>query len=108
MAGKNTAAFGICRNRSQAEQAIDTLIHNGFRSEDVSILMPQNGGTKDFKADKNTKAPEGTAAGAIAGGAIGGTFGLLAGIGALTTPGLGPFIAAGPSWARSPVSAAAA
>jgi hypothetical protein len=72
------------------------LINNGFRSEDVSILMPQNVGTKDFKAEKNTKAPEGTAAGAIAGGAIGGTLGLLAGIGVPTIPGLGPFIAAGP------------
>jgi hypothetical protein len=34
--------------------------------------------------------------GATAGGAIGGTIGLLAGIGALAIPGLGPFIAAGP------------
>ena len=32
----------------------------------------------------------------MAGGAIGGTLGLLAGIGALAIPGLGPFIAAGP------------
>jgi len=96
MAGKNTAAFGIYRSRSQAEQAIDTLINNGFRPEDVSILMPENIGTKDLKAEKNTKAPEGTTSGAIAGGAIGGTLGLLAGIGALAIPGLGPFIAAGP------------
>ena len=34
--------------------------------------------------------------GVVAGGAIGGTLGLLAGIGALAIPGLGPFIAAGP------------
>jgi hypothetical protein len=32
----------------------------------------------------------------VAGGAIGGTLGLLTGIGALAIPGLGPFIAAGP------------
>ena len=31
-----------------------------------------------------------------AGGALGGTLGLLAGVGALAIPGLGPFIAAGP------------
>jgi hypothetical protein len=46
--------------------------------------------------EKGTKAPEGTAVGVTAGGAIGGTLGLLAGIGALAIPGVGPFIAAGP------------
>src|SRR5205085_10018406 len=38
----------------------------------------------------------GTTTGAVAGGAIGGTLGLLAGIGALAIPGVGPLIAAGP------------
>ena len=46
--------------------------------------------------EKNTKAPEGTTTGVTAGGVIGGTLGLLAGVGALAIPGLGPFIAAGP------------
>jgi hypothetical protein len=96
MAGKNTAAFGIYRSRSHAEQAVDELIANGFRSEDISVLMPENVGTKDFAHEKNTKAPEGATTGAGAGAAIGGTLGLLAGIGALAIPGLGPFIAAGP------------
>jgi hypothetical protein len=96
MAGKNTAAFGIYRTRTQAEQAVDTLLENGFRNEDISVLMPENVGTKDFAAEKHTKAPEGTATGAGAGAVVGGTLGLLAGIGALAIPGLGPFIAAGP------------
>src|SRR6202011_3719001 len=43
-----------------------------------------------------TKAPEGAAAGATTGGVIGGALGVLAGIGMLAIPGLGPFIAAGP------------
>lgn len=46
--------------------------------------------------EKHTKAPEGATAGAAAGGLIGGALGLLAGIGALSIPGFGPFIAAGP------------
>src|ERR1019366_7955845 len=37
-----------------------------------------------------------TAAGVTAGGVIGGTHGVLAGVGLLAIPGLGPFIAAGP------------
>ena len=96
MAGKNTAVFGIFRDRSQAEQGVDALINAGFRSEDISVLLPENVGTKDFAAEKNTKAPEGTATGAGAGAVVGGTLGLLAGIGALAIPGVGPFIAAGP------------
>jgi len=96
MAGKNTAAFGVFRDRTHVEQGVDALINAGFRSEDISVLMPDNVGTKDFAHEKHTKAPEGTATGAGAGAAVGGTLGLLAGIGALAIPGLGPFIAAGP------------
>jgi len=93
---KNTAVYGILRNRAQAEAAVDRLVENGFRTEDISVLLPENVGTKDFAHEKNTKAPEGTATGAATGGVVGGTLGLLAGIGALAIPGLGPFIAAGP------------
>jgi hypothetical protein len=96
MAGKNTAVFGIYRNRIQVERAIDILLAGSFRAEDLSVLFPDNVGTKDFAHEKGTKAPEGAATGASAGGVIGGTLGLLAGIGTLAIPGLGPFIAAGP------------
>src|SRR6478752_2471701 len=93
---KNTAVFGIYRNRSQAESAVDQLIEAGFRTEDISVLLQDNVGTKDFAHEKHTKAPEGTATGATTGGVLGGTLGLLAGIGALAIPGVGPLIAAGP------------
>src|SRR3982750_4233436 len=96
MAGKNTAVFGIYRDRQHVEEAVDTLLDNGFRSEDISVLFADNVGTKDFATEKNTKAPEGTATGATSGAVVGGTLGWLAGIGALAIPGLGPFIAAGP------------
>ena len=96
MAGKNTAAFGIYPNRAAAELAVDQLVAAGFSQSDVSVLMSDNQGSKDFAAEKNTKAPEGTAAGVGIGGTVGGTLGLLAGIGALAIPGVGPLIAAGP------------
>jgi len=96
MAGKNTAVFGILRTRSEAEQCVDSLIQDGFRTQDISVLLPENTGTKDFAHQKGTKAPEGATAGAVAGVAIGGTLGLLAGLGALAIPGVGPLIAAGP------------
>src|SRR5437899_13051050 len=96
MAGKNTAVFGIYRTRGDVENTVDTLRREGFRNTDISVLFPENEGTKDFAHEKNTKAPEGAATGASSGAVIGGTLGWLVGIGALAIPGLGPFIAAGP------------
>ena len=96
MAGKNTAVYGLYRDRAQVERAVDELKAEGFRNTDISVLMQSNQGNKDFAAEKNTKAPEGTATGATSGAVVGGTLGWLAGIGALAIPGLGPFIAAGP------------
>ena len=96
MAGKNTAVYGIFRDRTTAEDAVDRFLAAGFRNEDISVLLQDNVGTKDFAHEKETKAPEGTTAGVVTGGVVGGTLGLLAGIGALAIPGLGPFIAAGP------------
>ena len=96
MAGKNTAVFGLFRTRGGVESAVDALKAAGFRNTDISVLFPENVGTKDFAHEKNTKAPEGATTGAGTGAVVGGTLGWLAGIGALAIPGLGPFIAAGP------------
>jgi len=96
MADKNTAVFAIFPDRVQAERGVDALLRAGFTSTAVSVLMADTASSREFAHEKHTKAPEGTATGAVAGGAIGGTLGLLAGIGALAIPGLGPFIAAGP------------
>src|ERR1700694_2435485 len=96
MAGKNTAVFGIYSSYGQVESAVDALRAAGFRSTDISVLCPENVGSKDFAHQKGTKAPEGATTGAGTGALIGGGLGWLAGIGALAIPGLGPFIAAGP------------
>ncbi|MEO8372805.1 MAG: DUF3341 domain-containing protein [Candidatus Solibacter sp.] len=96
MSGKNTAAFGLYPDRAQVDMGVHALLTAGFRNEDISVLFPDNEGTKDFALEKSTKAPEGVSAGVGAGGALGGALGLLVGIGALAIPGLGPFIAAGP------------
>ena len=96
MAGKNTAVFGIYPERSDLESGIEALKNAGFRNTDISVLYPENVGTKDLAHEKSTKAPEGATAGGVTGAAIGGTLGWLAGIGALAIPGIGPFIAAGP------------
>lgn len=93
---KNTAVFGIYPDRAAAEEGIEILRRTGFRGTDVSVLFPENSGTKDFGHEKNTKAPEGATSGVVAGGITGGVLGWLTGIGALAIPGIGPFLAAGP------------
>jgi len=96
MSGKNTAVFGIYRDRLAVEEAVEHLRAAGFRNTDISVLFQDNQGTKDFAHEKNTKAPEGVTTGVVTGGIAGGVLGWLVGIGALAIPGLGPFIAAGP------------
>jgi hypothetical protein len=96
MAGKNTAVFGIYKNSTLAERAVDRILAAGFSNNDISVLLPDSMSSKEFAHEKNTKAPEGTTTGVTTGGVVGGTLGLLAGIGALAIPGVGPFIAAGP------------
>jgi len=93
---KNTAVFGIYADRVAVEEAVEHLSRAGFRTTDISVLFPDNQGTKDFAHEKNTKAPEGVTSGVVAGGITGGVLGLLTGLGALAIPGLGPLIAAGP------------
>src|SRR4051794_6405004 len=93
---KNTAVFGIYPDRPAVEEGVEHLRRAGFRNTDISVLFPENSGTKDFAHEKNTKAPEGAASGVVAGGIAGGVLGWLTGIGLLAIPGLGPLIAAGP------------
>ena len=90
------AVFCTVKTSTQAQQIVDQLKAAGFIRDDISVLMSDKSGTKDFAVDNQTKAPEGAAAGAGTGAVLGGGLGWLAGIGALAIPGLGPLIAAGP------------
>src|SRR5712672_3323603 len=91
-----TSVFGIVKSYSQAEQLVEELQAEGFPASEISVLLPDSEGRHDIGHVKATKAPEGATTGATAGGVTGGVLGLLAGIGALAIPGVGPFIAAGP------------
>jgi len=102
------AVIGLVSSQAQAEYIVGELQRAGFSNNDISALFPDKKGTRDFAHEQNTKAPEGAVAGASAGGAVGGALGLLAGIGAIAIPGLGPFIAAGPILATLSGAAAGA
>ena len=90
------SALCLVDTEAQADAIVEKLRSAGFSDNDISVLFPDKGSTRDFAHKKETKMPEGATVGASTGGVVGGTIGLLAGIGALAIPGLGPFIAAGP------------
>jgi len=90
------SVFCITTSREQADRIVDQLKAANFSNNDISVLFPDKGTTRDFAHEKNTKAPEGAATGAGTGGVVGGALGWIVGIGALAIPGVGPFIAAGP------------
>jgi hypothetical protein len=90
------SVYCIAKTVPQAENIVADLKNSGFLNNDISALMPDKRGTKDFAHEHNTKAPEGATAGGVAGLGVGAAVGWLAGIGALAIPGVGPLIAAGP------------
>lgn len=92
----SSSVFCIARTQTIADSIVTRLKNGGFSNDDISVLFPDKSTTRDFAHEKNTKAPEGATVGAGTGGVVGGTLGLLAGIGLLAIPGVGPFIAAGP------------
>lgn len=91
-----TSVYCMARTSEQAEVILLELKQAGFTNNDISALLPDRRGTKDFAHEHNTKAPEGATAGGIAGMGVGAALGWLAGVGALAIPGVGPLIAAGP------------
>ena len=92
----NKAVFCIASSEAQASEIVRDLKRAGFSNNDISALLPDKTGTKDFAHVHRTKAPEGAALGGVVGGGLGGGLGLLAAGGLLAVPGLGPLLAAGP------------
>ena len=90
------SALCIVDTEIQADAIVGKLRSAGFSDNDISVLFPDKGSTRDLAHKKETKMPEGAAINLGTGGVIGGTIGLLAGIGELAILGLGAFIAAGP------------
>jgi hypothetical protein len=96
MALRNISAFGIYPDHATVSDAVEALKTAGFRGTDVSVLYPENLGSKDFGHERHTKAPEGAVAGGGTGAVVGAAVGWLLGAGAMMVPGLEPMAAAGP------------
>ena len=87
---------------AQARQAVTDLESAGIPASDISLLANKNVSDKYEDVEDVSEAASGAGIGAI----VGGTAGLLAGLGLLAIPGLGPVVAAG--WLASTAVGAAA
>jgi hypothetical protein len=83
----------------EAQRAVADLKSAGIRDHDVSLVAHDHderwGREHGLKRVGDTKADEGAGTGATIGAALGGGAGLLAGLGILAIPGIGPIVAAG-------------
>ena len=93
------SVFGIATTHGQAERIVEQLQAQVLqpRKFQCSARHRRHAGLGHVKA---TKAPEGATTGAATGGATGGVIGLLAGIGALAIPGVGPLSPPAQLWRR--------
>ncbi|NLM40905.1 MAG: hypothetical protein GX199_01180 [Firmicutes bacterium] len=93
-----STVIGVFSDISTAEKAVKALRNKGFKDNEISIVAKEDkarrGGT-DMEAGDEF-ATDSIAEGTTWGGALGGVAGLLAGVGALAIPGIGPIVAAGP------------
>jgi hypothetical protein len=85
-------------NYGDAEQAVRALENAGVPSGEISLLANNAQGDHDRRVVRSAdaeRAADDAGKGAAAGGVIGGVGGLLAGLGMLAIPGIGPVVAAG-------------
>ena len=83
---------GLFEGPVQAEETIKELQNAGFERNRISVISNEASGENTPPEQHHAGAVSSAGAGAM----IGGIAGLVAGLGALAIPGLGPIIAAGP------------
>ena len=82
--------FCLASTEPEANAILQQLRNLGFAPADISVVLPKGAETK------NLFMKEDAIRGAETGGVVGGILGWLAGLSALTIPGIGAFLVAGP------------
>src|SRR3954449_6325227 len=77
----------------QATRVVDALERAGVPRDDITLISGDKSRTATTGTTTDTSSGAGT--GATVGAAVGGGAGLLAGLGSLAIPGVGPLVAAG-------------
>jgi hypothetical protein len=93
---KNISVMGIYPDRATVLDAFNALNKAGYRAADISVLWSDNQGSKDFAHQKHTKALQGAALGAAAGGVVGAALAWFISTQPATFTALEPMITAGP------------
>ncbi len=83
-------------NVDDAQQAIRDMVDSGVPRDQISLVAGDRTGQLHEGMGETSGAAQGAGVGAGVGAALGGIGGLLVGLGALTIPGIGPVLAAGP------------
>lgn len=84
---------GLFDSYDHAASAVRSLKNAGIPSEDISIVANNSDGS--YNAADGDDVAESAGTGAGLGAVVGGTGGLLAGLGVLAIPGVGPVVAGG-------------
>jgi hypothetical protein len=84
----------LFENRTAAYDAVEDLVAHGFARDDISVMAPDN--TPSEVHGTPDDGLSGLAQGVGMGAAVGGIGGLVIGLTAMTVPGVGPVLAAGP------------
>jgi len=85
---------GLFDDFTAAVNTLPDLVSEGFPREEISVVTPDAKG--EYARYLSTQAERPVAEDAGVGAVLGGLGGLLLSLGALTIPGLGPVVAAGP------------
>ncbi|MFW6256704.1 MAG: hypothetical protein ACOC2O_01035 [Bacillota bacterium] len=107
-----STVIGVFDDQSSAEKAVEEIQQVGVSKDNISVIARQDtvqdggdqgsaqgmqsGARQDQGLQGQKDQGQNITDGAATGGTLGGLAGLLAGAGALTIPGVGPIIAAGP------------
>jgi hypothetical protein len=84
---------GLYETPNRAAMAVRALEDEGIPGEDISLLIGDNFDRDAFTVETHTKAPEGVAVGAAAGGAVGALIAGLTAVGTVATGGAGLLVA---------------
>lgn len=87
--------FAIYETREAMESAVDALVKAGVPSAEISVLLPENIHAANVETKLEPKLNTEPAVGATSRGVLSGTLGVIAGLGMLAIPGLGPLVGEG-------------
>ncbi len=92
----NRTIYGVFREPEKADEVVNELKNSGFKNEEISVVVKEREEEKSATRSRGVEVARDASSGITTGGAIGGIAGLIIGIAAISVPGIGALLAAGP------------